>query len=292
MSDGGWERAAHRPCEGEVVSPSEKRQRQRGGRDAAQHARLQALRRRRRTRLIGLAVSLVAVFAVSALAGRSDEQSGKKGAGRAPTSPSVACGADAPEAPSPKQYDHAPKPGEILDKGVDYGAVIHTSCGDITMDLLEASAPRTVASFVFLADQGFYDGRRWIRIEHDFVIQTGDPDDRNGHAPDGAGYELPGEVADTQPSDYVYGTVGLANQGPDTGSSQFFVVVHKGKDGDTHTPAGLSPIYTIFGKVEESSYATVEKIATRGTKEGSGDPATAVEPVNPIYIESLKITKH
>lgn len=159
------------------------------------------------------------------------------------------------------------------------------------MDLLETRAPKTVASFVFLAGQGFYDGLEWTRIENDFVIQTGDPDNQNGHPPDGAGYSLPDEVAGTQPNDYVYGTVGLANQGPGTGSSQFFVVVHKGNKGDLHTPAGLSPIYTIFGKVEPRSYSTVERIASRATREGASDPVKAVEPIHPLYIESIDITR-
>ncbi|CAN5677361.1 peptidylprolyl isomerase [soil metagenome] len=273
------------------MSPSEKRQRQREGRGAAQQARQKALRRRRRIRLLGLAVSVAAVLAVSTLAGQSDEQPGNKGSGNEPTPPPVACGGDTPRPAEVKRYEQAPEPGEVLNEGVDYGAVIQTSCGDITIDLLEASAPRTVASFVFLADKGFYDGLKWFRIEDDFVIQTGDPDSRNSHAPDGAGYELRGEVADTQPRDYVYGTVALANHGPDTGSSQFFVVVHKGDDGDTRIPAGLSPIYTIFGKVKESSYATLETIASRATHEGAADPVKAVEPVNPVYIESLTITR-
>jgi peptidyl-prolyl cis-trans isomerase B (cyclophilin B) len=279
-----------RPCESGAVSPSEKRQRQREGRSAAHEARLKALRRRRLVRLIGLTLALVAVLALSALTGRGDENGKKKG-GREPAAPSVACGAEAPQATPPKQYDRAPDPASVLKKRVDYGAVIHTSCGDITMDLLERSAPRTVASFVFLAEKGFYDGLRWIRVERDFVIQAGDPDNHNGHAPDGAGYELADEVGDTEAGDYVYGTVALANHGPDTGSSQFFVVVHKGKEGDTHAAAGLSPIYTVFGKVDESSYETLERIATRETKGGSRDPVTSVEPVNPIYIDSLEITK-
>jgi cyclophilin family peptidyl-prolyl cis-trans isomerase len=193
------------------------------------------------------------------------------------------CKTEAPGEGSPRSYD---APDDVLDEGVDYGAVIHTSCGDIALDLLE-EAPEAVNSFVFLAREGFYDGLTFHRVVANFVIQAGDP---NGHVnapPDDAGYEVSDRPA-RRARNYVYGVVGLANQrgDPSTGGSQFFIVVHK----PAGRPAGLQPLYTIFGKVAEESYGTLDKISRRETKRGN-DPATADEPRIPIYIESIEITE-
>jgi len=192
----------------------------------------------------------------------------------------VACGAEAPPKANPQQYA---RPEEVTRARTDYRAVIHTSCGDIEMDLLEQQAPRNVNNFVFLAQEGFYDGLTFPRVVNNFVIQAGDPNDANGTPPDGPGYTIPDEFPDEGP-DYVYGVVAMASTGaPDSAGSQFFIVVQ------SEGPAGLDPLYSIFGVVEESSFETLEKIATVPTKGGTG--ADAEEPVANVYIESIEITE-
>jgi peptidylprolyl isomerase len=149
--------------------------------------------------------------------------------------------------------------------------------------LLEDSAPISVNNFVFLAREGFYDGLIWHRVEGDSVIQTGDPNGQNGVEPDGPGYAIDDEPP-TKASEYVYGVVGMANSGPNTGGSQFFIVVHKGG------PAGFPPNYSIFGEVAESSYEALEAIRKLPTK-GGNDPVEAVKPIVPVYIESIDIVE-
>jgi len=189
---------------------------------------------------------------------------------------------EAPEV-SPPTFDDAPD--VQLRDGVDYSAVIETSCGAIEIDLLEETAPRTVANFVFLADEGYFDGLTWPRIERDFVIQTGDPDGLVGNENAGPGYTIPDELPRTG-REYVYGTVAMANDGPGTGGSQFFIVVHDPEE--RAEPAGLEPEYSIFGRVSETSYETLQKIATMPVK-GGDDLYTAVQPRTPVVVESVAI---
>jgi cyclophilin family peptidyl-prolyl cis-trans isomerase len=246
--------------------------------------RTAAFRQRRRARVIGVGGSLLLLVALGALLPYGPDGEKEKvtqANDRVATTP---CETERPPKASPRSYD---APEDVLERGVDYGAVIHTSCGDISLDLLEKDAPAAVNSFVFLAREGFYDGLRFHRVVADFVIQAGDP---NGHVnvpPDDAGYEVSDRPA-RRGGEFVYGVVALTNRtgDPSTGGSQFFIVVHK----PVHKPAGLQPIYTIFGKVSTDSYGTLDKIARRETK-GGNDPATADEPRIPIYITSIEITE-
>ncbi|MGI8519157.1 MAG: peptidylprolyl isomerase [Actinomycetota bacterium] len=115
---------------------------------------------------------------------------------------------------------------------------------------LEEQAPITVNNFVFLAREGSFDGLVWHRVVQRFVIQTGDPDGLNGHAPDDAGYSIPDELAGTEGRDYVFGVVAMANTGqPGTGGRQFFIVVQP------EGSAGLDPLYTIFGQAQGAADA-------------------------------------
>jgi cyclophilin family peptidyl-prolyl cis-trans isomerase len=233
-------------------------------------------------------VRTVAVIAVvgaavvgAVIVNRSPSKHGGAGGPRPSSShPAAACGA-APPSPHPAGQWQQPPPLQVP-PGADYRAVIHTSCGDIKLDLLEKTAPQTVANFVFLAKQGFYDGRRWFRVENNSVIQTGDPNDLNGTPPDGPGYTIPDELPD-KARDYVYGVVGMANTGqPDSGGSQFFIVIHHDE------PAGYDPRYSIFGKVDASSGAVLDRIGKQKTYGGS-DPVKSVTPITPIYIDSVQI---
>ena len=271
-----------------------------------------ALRRRTRVRWAGLVVALAVVAGVVLLSGGTDEgEDQEPGATKPSPPPKVACGADRPTAADPGTYDRPP-PFE-LDRQVDYAAVITTSCGDIVMDLLEDEAPRTVNNFVFLAREGFYDGLTFHRVEQNSIIQGGDPE---GTGRGGPGYTIPDEFPKS-PDEYVFGTVGMANEGPGTAGSQFFIVVHDPdpdpqevfelctaseevclerrreaeKDARVDEPAGYRPDYAIFGRVDptdENSVTTLGEIATLETKIGN-DPTTATQPVTDVYIESIEI---
>ena len=248
--------------------------------------RAEALRRRRNARFIGFVV-IVAALTAAAIFVRPSEDDNAEGSRRVDRKgrAEAACGAEAPPTEEPPQYDEPPEPA--LEEGVDYRAVISTSCGQIALDLLEAKAPINVNNFVFLAREGFYDGLTFHRVELNAIIAAGDPE---GTGSGGPGYTIPNEYPDS-PREYVYGTVGMANEGPDTAGSEFFVIVHDPEGEDGYDAAGYRPDYTIFGKVDLTdveSLDTLEKIAKVETKV-SDDPAEAVRPLVPVYIESVEI---
>lgn len=273
---------------------TEKRARKKQYRDQRRAAMEAALRRRRLVRLTSVLLVLALVIGLAFAFGSDtedqpaadrDRQREPTASAQAPTG-KVACDAEEPPAANPKQYD---EPEQVLEDGVDYAAVIQTSCGKIELDLLEDDAPETVNNFVFLANEGFFDGLTWHRIVGNFVIQSGDPDGVNGQEPDGPGYAIKDELPE-RPNVYTFGAVAMANSGADTGGSQFFIVTHQGPDGETDVPAGLTPDYALFGQVEEGSFDVVDEIGKIPTL-GGDDPARADTPRNPVYIESIKIVE-
>jgi cyclophilin family peptidyl-prolyl cis-trans isomerase len=147
-----------------------------------------------------------------------------------------------------KQY---PQPPDLtVDLDQSYRATLHTSHGDITVDLFAAEAPLAVNNFVFLAGEGFYDGVTFHRVVPGFVIQGGDP---TGTGRGGPGYRFRDELEG--PGRYSRGTVAMANAGPNTNGSQFFICL-----GDLKLPHQ----YTIFGRVAEGMEA-VDAIAALPT---------------------------
>jgi cyclophilin family peptidyl-prolyl cis-trans isomerase len=274
---------------------TEKRARKKQYRDQRRAAQLAAYRRRRFIRLTSVLIVLALVVSLAfAFGSENDDEPANANrptplttpteSARAPKVGKVACGAKKPPKANPKQYD---APEQVLEDGVDYAAVIETSCGPIELDLLEEDAPETVNNFVFLANEGFFDGLTWHRIVGNFVIQSGDPDGVNGQEPDGPGYAIDDELPE-RPNVYTFGAVAMANSGADTGGSQFFIVTHQGPDGETDVPAGLTPDYALFGRVGEKSFDVVEEIGKIPTL-GGNDPAQADTPRNPVYIESVEI---
>lgn len=164
----------------------------------------------------------------------------------------------------------APAPGSSI--------ILNTNCGDIAI-ALDPAAPQTIASEAFLTGQGFYDNTSCHRLttEGIFVLQCGDP---KGDGTGGPGYtvpdeNLPTEVADGEVS-YPAGTVAMANAGPGTSGSQFFIVYQ-----DTVLPAG----YSIWGRVT-SGLEMVQEIAALGVSGGASDGA----PSQPVFIESATLT--
>ncbi|HJR44304.1 MAG TPA: peptidylprolyl isomerase [Actinomycetota bacterium] len=288
------------------MTAPDKRARKKQHRDEMLAAQQAALSRRRNIRLIGV-LTLLVLLVGGAIFFSNDEQD-------EPSPPAAqeeqeqeqdaataeaACGAEAPPPPDPKT--NYKKPQQVTENGVDYGAVIQTSCGEIVIDLLEDRAPKSVNNFVFLAREGYYDGLIWHRVESNSVLQTGDPNGQNGVPPDGPGYEIPDELPEKS-NEYVYGVVGMANAGPGTGGSQFFIVIQKNR------PAGYQPFYSIFGEVVEGEtdateeeigcnpagsggIPTLEAIGCQPTNTGAADGAEAVKPLVPVFIEGIEITE-
>jgi cyclophilin family peptidyl-prolyl cis-trans isomerase len=146
---------------------------------------------------------------------------------------------------------HYPSPPDLtidLDRG--YTATLDTNHGEIVIELDPARSPLTVNNFVFLARDGYYDGVIFHRVIENFMIQGGDP---TGTGTGGPGYKFRDEIEGA--GTYSRGTVAMANAGPNTNGSQFFIV---------HSDAGLPPSYTIFGKVS-SGMDAVDSIATTST---------------------------
>lgn len=164
------------------------------------------------------------------------------------------------EAPTRLQYL---TPEDVLEADVDYGAVFCTEAGNFRVDLYEDEAPITTNSFVYLASNHFFDDTTFHRVIADFVVQGGDP---QGTGFGGPGYEFVNET-DNDLSFGGIGVLGMANAGPDTNGSQFFV---------TLAPvARLDGGYTIFGQVQEGM-GSVFDIEVR-------DPGTATEPGTTLY---------
>ncbi len=164
-----------------------------------------------------------------------------------------------------KQYDAAPE--LTIDLSKTYKATLHTSEGDIELDLYAADAPQTVNNFVFLANDGFYDGVIFHRTISGFMIQGGDP---TGTGTGGPGYRFRDEFHSK--TSYNRGTLAMANAGPNTNGSQFFIC---------HADVGLPNAYTIFGEVT-SGMDVVDAIAAKPT--GPQD-----RPHEPVTIESVDV---
>ena len=166
-----------------------------------------------------------------------------------------------------KQYNSAPDLDIDLSKS--YTATLDTSHGEIVIEFDPERSPRTVNNFVFLANEGFYDGVIFHRVIENFMIQGGDP---TGTGRGGPGYKFRDEIEG--PGEYSRGTVAMANAGPNTNGSQFFIV---------HKDTGLPHSYTIFGKVT-SGMDAVDSIATTDTD--SSD-----RPRDEVLIKQVTITE-
>lgn len=128
--------------------------------------------------------------------------------------------------------------------GATMKATLHTSKGDIAVEFLEAQAPNTVANFVKLAKEGFYDGTKFHRVIRDFMIQGGDPLTKDESMSDrwgtgGPGYQFADEISLSNKNDR--GTISMANAGPNTNGSQFFINVSDNNF--------LDGKHTVFGRV-------------------------------------------
>ncbi|CAN5823198.1 hypothetical protein BH23ACT10_BH23ACT10_01440 [soil metagenome] len=185
----------------------------------------------------------------------------------------VACDAEAPGTEGDKPtFD---EPGEVREPDTDYGAVIDTSCGQITLDLAENDAPETVNSFLFLAQEGFYDGLEIFRNAASIgALQTGSGTNDAGWQ---IGYTLPDELDLAESDGYPAGTVAMANAGPDSGGSQFFFVYN-----DSFS---LEPTFTRFATVTDG----LDVLSTIGEVEAIGPQGET--PGEAVYINSVEIVE-
>jgi cyclophilin family peptidyl-prolyl cis-trans isomerase len=187
----------------------------------------------------------------------------------------TACGADQPDPAIDMKFD-APNEVEFLGRTI---LTLNTSCGLIEILLDHDAAPETVNSLVFLAESGYFDGTVSHRVIPGFMMQAGDP---TATGLGGPGYTLPDEFP-AEGTTYVRGIVAMANAGPGTTGSQFFIML-----GDADW---LSPQYTIVGHVI-SGLDTLDRIAEvplgRGARSADPNPST---PLESIFIESVSIQR-
>lgn len=156
------------------------------------------------------------------------------------------------------------KPDMIIDANKEYQVTLHTSLGDITIALDSKQTPITANNFVYLAQNNFYNDTIFHRVIEGFMIQGGDPR--------GDGTGSPGYRFDDEPvvGEYKRGTVAMANSGPNTNGSQFFIM---------HQDYALQPNYVIFGQVV-SGLEVVDAIAGAAVRSSfSGEMSSPVEPV-------------
>ncbi len=172
---------------------------------------------------------------------------------------------------SVKPMSWSKMPEMTIDLNKSYSARFKTAEGEFTIKLFAAEAPLTVNNFVFLANNGFYDGLTFHSIIESYMIQSGDP---NANGTGNPGYSIPDEL-DTG-LQYEEGIVAMANANkPNSGGSQFFICT-----GPEASNLNREPKYTIFGKVQ-SGMDVVQAIAESPTRNNV--------PLKPIVIESVVI---
>jgi cyclophilin family peptidyl-prolyl cis-trans isomerase len=172
-------------------------------------------------------------------------------------------------APKQQKFSAAPEMG--IDPAKRYTATMDTSLGEIVIALDPVKAPKTVNSFVFLALNHYYDGVVFHRIINGFVCQGGDP---TGTGRGGPGYQFADELPGS--GQYQIGSVAMANAGPNTNGSQFFLI--SGPDG-----ARLPPQYSLFGQIVKGLDVLDQM---QRVKTGGGD-----RPVEDVVINSVSITE-
>ncbi len=250
-------------------------------------ARLEQRAKSRRTRqqvaaaVFGVLIVVVGVFGVTRWLGPSDQKPSAAAAGSSPSA-SAAAGqcpkVTAKTNPKPQQFTTAP--AKSLAAGRTWTATVETSCGTITLALDGAKAPQTVASFVFLAQKGYFADTSCHRLTTSglYVLQCGDP---TGSGSGGPGYGFGIENA-PKTGDYPAGTLAMARStSPTSNGSQFFIVY---KDSKLPTDGGG---YSIFGTVK-SGLDVVNKVAAAGVSASGGSTGDGA-PATPINITSVSV---
>jgi len=218
-----------------------------------------------------LPILLATLVFLAGCGGGNDEASSGDTSGTTTTTVSECADVDTPDARNPEP---ATAPSEPLDPAKTYTLTFDTSCGSFTVTLDQKLAPKTSASLVALARDGYFDDTIFHRVVSGFVIQGGDPTQSGSGGP---GYS----TVDAPPSDaeYTKGVVAMAKsqvEAPGTAGSQFFVV--------TGDDAGLPPDYAIVGTVTDGM-DTVERIDAVGVPGGDG------LPTKPVVVNSVTVAE-
>ncbi len=254
----------------------------RADRDAA------AKRRKQRSGLIRgaiVAAVIVAVFGVILATGNKGSKKSTattvKPVATTTTTVALPAGCVATKPPAAKPGTYKTAPAMTIDPAKTYTALMSTTCGDITITLDPKEAPKTVNSFVFLAKAHFYDGLTFHRVAKDFVVQGGDP---KGDGSGGPGYNMPTEA----PKDgYTAGSVAMANAGPNTTGSQFFLTW---TDAGAKGLGGPPYLYSILGHVTKG----LDVVKTLGSlynrDQNPQDPSTQRTAL-PLYIVKVTISE-
>nr|WP_238420070.1 peptidylprolyl isomerase [Streptomyces taklimakanensis] len=230
----------------------------------------------------GLALVLAAGGAYAAVGGLSGDEGKNANASAEPSASATGkapdpCEKPAEGEPNGKQWEKEPKMS--IDTSATYTMTLETTCGDIEIEMDAAKAPRTVNSFEFLAGEGFLDHTKCHRLvtEGIHVLQCGDP---TATGTGGPGYRFEDEnLKDPRLKGGVYpaGTVAMANSGPDTNGSQFFLV---------YEDSELSPDYTPFGTITKGM-DVLKEIAEAGS---TMDPQTgSTAPNATVVIEKATV---
>jgi cyclophilin family peptidyl-prolyl cis-trans isomerase len=277
--------------------PTEKRQRQKAGRQARLAAEEKTQKRKRSIRRTIIVVIVAGVvFGISyAVFGSSSKSStttttsttsasttttkpapagGSGNTNPAAITTSADCPADFKATLNKPSYKSAP--AMTIDPSKTYLATVTTDVGSFTIQLDPKDAPKTVNNFVFLAQHHFYDCIIFHRVIQTFMDQTGDP---TGTGSGGPGYQFADELPKTATPQYPIGSVAMANSGPNTNGSQFFIVT--GAEGES-----LAPSYSLFGKVV-SGMSVVDQINAGGAAASSSEGT----PVTLHRIQSVTISE-
>jgi cyclophilin family peptidyl-prolyl cis-trans isomerase len=197
-----------------------------------------------------------------------------------PLAAETACDDNPPAAASePKPQFN--EPAQVIEENTKYFARFETSCGTIVVKLLPQTAPQTVNSFVFLAEQGYFDGQIFHRIDTSIdVIQGGDP---TGTGMGGPGYAIPDELSGSDT--YGPGVLAMANAGPNTGGSQFFFIA-----GENGHLLDANPAYTVFGEVVEGLDVLQRILGLPITDPTGASGIAGQRPLQAVYIDVLTIS--
>jgi cyclophilin family peptidyl-prolyl cis-trans isomerase len=269
------------------VPSADKRARKKENARAAREQREAAEKRRKRIRSTTTVAIIGAVFVgvivlLNVTGGHKKKASPPASSTTSTPQPvyPAGCVKTVPKQSTKPTYKSAPP--MTIDTSKTYVARFSTTCGDFDVTLDPQVAPKTVNSFVFLARNHFYDGLTFHRVAKDFVIQGGDP---KGDGTGGPGYELPTEPPK---NGYQKGSVAMANSGPDTTGSQFFITLtDQGAQGLGTKPPYL---YSALGTVTKG-FANVEKLGSLyNPGQDPNDPSTQTSSV-PLYMFKVTITE-
>lgn len=224
------------------------------------------------SRSLAMLALVAALSALTACGGGGDDTASDPTTSEAPAASGVSC--EYPEDGRPPAREVEPPPAEATVSG-DVAVTLTTSVGELRATLDADATPCTVGSFVSLAEQGYYDATECHRLTTAgiYVLQCGDPTATGSGGP---GYSFPDEL--TGEETYPAGTLAMANAGPDTNGSQFFVVYD-----DTRLP----PSYTVFGTVDQETIDLVQEVAAQGTDDANGPGDGA--PNEAVEIESVTV---